>query len=113
MIDACVIRRQTGTSVDPNTGASVPTYSEVYSGKCRIMAWNVATSSPNVGQQRVDLLRSELHIPIGTTGVQVNDVAEITASRDPDLVGRRLRLDNLMHKTDATARRFPVEEVTS
>lgn len=113
MTDTCRIERQTGTAVDPNTGASVPTWEPVYVGKCRVMSWSVATTSPNVGQQRVDLLRMELHVPVSATGVAVNDVATITASRDPDLVGRRLRIDNLMHKTDETARRFPVEEVTS
>lgn len=113
MTDRCSIERTTGVQVDPMTGASEPVTETVYEGKCRVMSWAVATTSPNVGQQRVDLLRMDLHVPVSVPGVSVNDVATITGSRDPDLVGRRLRIDNLAHKTDATARRFPVEEITS
>ena len=113
MIDRCRIERTTGTTVDPETGESTPQTTVVYAGKCRVMSWAVATTSPNVGQQRTDLLRMDLHVPMSVAGVAVNDVATITASRDPDLVGKRLRIDNLAHKTDATARRFPVEEITS
>lgn len=113
MVDACVIRRQTGSTVDPNTGAEVPTYEQVYAGKCRIQFRGLATESPTSGQQRVDLLTTELQLPITVTDVHVNDVAEITASLDPDLPGRLLRVNNRMHKTHATARRLSVEEISS
>jgi hypothetical protein len=112
MVDVCRIERQTGETTD-EYGRVTPVMTLIYAGKCRVMSWAVATTSPNVGQQRVDLLRMDLHVPTSVAGVEVNDVATITSSRDPDLVGRRLRVDNLAHKTDATARRFPVEEVTS
>jgi hypothetical protein len=45
---------------------------------------------------------------------EVGDVVTITAAgRDQDLVGRVLRIRDLMTKTDSTARRVQVEEITS
>lgn len=113
MVDSCVIRRQTGSTVDPNTGAEVPTYEQVYAGKCRVQFRGLATESPTSGQQRVDLLTTELQLPITVTDIAVNDVVEMVTSIDPDLPGRRLRINNRMHKTHATARRLSVEEITS
>lgn len=113
MVDSCVIRRQTGEEIDPDTGKVTPTYADVYTGKCRLQFRGLATESPTSGQQRVDLLTAELQLPIATVDVEVNDVAEITESLDPDLPGRVFRINNLMHKTHATARRLSVEEVTS
>lgn len=112
MVDSCVIRRQTGESTDAD-GNVTPAYVTIYTGKCRVMSRAVATSSPNSGQQRVDLLTLEVHIPVSVTAADVNDDVEITASRDADLVGKHFRVDNLSHKTDLTARRLPVEERTS
>lgn len=114
MIDACVIRRKTGETTNPNTGAVVPVYGlEVYSGKCRVQTRNIATQSSTVGQQRVDLFTSELQIPIAVVDVEVNDVVEITESFDPDLVGRTMRVTNLAYGTHKTARRLPLQEITS
>lgn len=114
MIDTCLIERATGTSVDPY-GNEVTTYEPVYEGKCRVMSWNVATTSPDVGQQRIDLLRFYVHVPVSVTGVKVNDRVTMTASRDPELTepDRTFRVENLAHKTDQTARRLPVEEIVS
>lgn len=119
MVDACVIRRQVGTTTDPDTGAVTPSYEDVYSGKCRVQSRNLSARSPNSGQQRVDLYAVELQLPITVTGVAVNDVAEITVSLDPELptpradgTPRLFRVNNLFHKTHATSRRLSVEEVT-
>ena len=114
MIDACVIERATGTSVD-EYGNEVTTYETVYEGKCRVMSWAVATTSPDVGQQRMDLLRFYVHVPVSATGVRVNDRVHVTSSRDPELteIDRFFRVENLAHKTDQTARRLPVEEIVS
>lgn len=113
MADSCTIRRQTGAQIDPDTGAEVPEYDDIYEGKCRVQSRNLAGSSPNAGQQRVDLFSLELHVPVAATGVAVNDVAEVIASVDADLIGRFFRLSGPAHKTYLTARRLPIEEVTS
>lgn len=114
MVDTCVIRRKVGPTVDPDTGAEVPIYTEVYSGKCRVQSRNFATESPNAAGQRVDLYHLEVQVPMSVVGVAVNDEVEITSSvHDPDLVGRRMRVQNLFHASHKTARRLQVEEVTS
>ena len=113
MVDTCTIRHQTGVTVNPDTGASEPTYTVVYTGKCRVQSRNLGTESPNAGQQRVDIYATELQLPISVTGVAVNDLVEITDSLDPDLIGRTLRVNNLFYKTHATSRRLPLEEVVS
>lgn len=118
MVDACAIQRVTGTTLDPDTGAETPTYMPVYAGRCRFQSRNLTGASPQAGQQRVDLYVLELQIPATVTGVAVNDVVTVTASVDPELVAPRadgtprlFRVANLMHKTHATARRLPLEEV--
>lgn len=114
MIDACIIDRQTGETTD-DYGNVTPTYETVYEGKCRIMSWAVVTTSPDVGQQRVDLLRFFVHVPVSARGIRVSDRVTMTSSRDPELLeeGRNFRIENLAHKTDQTARRLPVEEIVS
>lgn len=112
MTDTCVIKRQTDETED-DYGRVTPIYTTLYAGKCRVQAFQVATSSPDSGQTRVDLLSMYVHVPIAVTTVEVNDLVDITASRDPDLPGVKFRVDNRMHKTDGTARRIPVEERTS
>lgn len=112
MVDTCTIKRQTGEVID-EAGEGTPTYTTVYTGKCRVQARNLASESPNVGQQRVDIYTTELQLPIAVTDVAVNDVVEITASLDPMLAGRSMRVNNLMYGTHKTMRRLSVEEPTS
>lgn len=112
MVDTCTIRRQT-SETRSNTGEVTPIYSTtVYEGKCRLQLRGPTGQSPNVGEQRVDILVGELQLPISVVGLAVDDRVDIVTSLDPDLAGRVFRVADLMHKTHATARRIPVEEVT-
>ena len=112
MVDTCTIRRQTGETRDAS-GAVTPVYgTTVYTGKCRLQLRGLASQSPDVGEQRIDILRGELQLPISVTGVAVDDQVTFDSSLDPALGGRVFRVADLMHKTHATARRLPVEEVT-
>ena len=116
MIDACTITRVTGHTTDPDTGVQTPTTAEVYSGVCRVQSPGVTASArtADAGEAYVLLLRMELQLPNSATGIAVGDVATITASaNDADLVGRVFRVRELAHKSEATARRIGVEEVTS
>jgi hypothetical protein len=36
MVDACTIQRVTGTTTNDTTGVVTPTYTTIYSGKCRM-----------------------------------------------------------------------------
>lgn len=52
-----------------------------------------------------------VHFPYGTPGLRAGDVAEVTESANPLLVGRRLRLVSPQsEKTHATACRWNVKE---
>lgn len=115
MVDACIVDRVTGSTVDPDTGAEVPTYTTVYDGPCRVQSRNTATTSPNTGEQRVDLLTLEVQLPVdASAGLAVSDRVRITSSvHDPDLPSRTFRVENLAHKSHATSRRVSVEERTS
>lgn len=114
MVDECVIRRDGGTSYDPDTGYPTENSSEVYAGKCRVQQQTASAGARDVGEAAVLLLRLEVQVPMSVVGVQADDVVEVTASQhDPDLVGRRFRVRDLFHKTHATSRRLGVEEVTS
>ena len=120
MTDRFDIMRPTGAmSVDPETGASVPGQTRVAQtiGKVQTaggMASQVVTASgdsSNIGGN-VPTWTLYVHFPVSLTGLRVKDVAVCTASSDPDLVGKRLRLVNMQsEKTHATARRWNVQEI--
>lgn len=116
MVDTCVIRRRTGETTDPNTGQTTPTYSTVHTGKCRVKMTTTLSVNPSqdreTGQQSITVTQMLLQVPFSVTGIQVEDEVEITASLDPDLVGRKLRVDGPFGQTHATMRRYLVEEVT-
>lgn len=120
MTDRFDIMRPTGAmSVDPETGASVPGQTMVAqtvgkvqtSGGIASQVVSASGDSSNVGGN-VPTWSLYVHFPVSMTGLRVKDVAVCTASRDPDLVGKRLRLVNMQsEKTHATARRWNVQEI--
>lgn len=114
MVDACAIERKTGETTNTTTGVVTPTYSTIYTGKCRIQQPSgVHARVEDVGEQYDRLLRVEVQLPMSLSGLQVGDRITITASiRDADLPGRHLLIKDLAHKTDATARRVRAEEIT-
>ncbi|HEX5995676.1 MAG TPA: DUF6093 family protein [Jiangellales bacterium] len=114
MVDSATIRRQTGTVTDPNTGVITPTYTTVYSGKCRVQQRSEASASPTeAGDARVLMLRTELQLPMSATGFRVGDeVVDVVSAHDPDLTGREFTVRDLAHGTHKTARRLGVVERT-
>lgn len=113
MVDACTITRVAGRSTDTTTGAVTLTTSTLYTGKCRVQQLQAQVSTEDVGEDQVLLLRLEVQLPMGVTGLQVGDRITVTASaHDADLVGRVFRVHDLAHKTHATARRVQCLEVT-
>jgi hypothetical protein len=113
MVDACTVRRRTGTATDPDTGATTPTYASLYAGKCRVQQATAQAQQTEAGQDYLLLLRLEVQLPMSVTGLQVGDEVTITASaHDADLPGRVFTVRDLAHKTHATARRVQVIEKT-
>lgn len=115
MVDACVIERLAGQTFDETSGTYVDTWSEVYAGKCRVQAQDVLrVPEEQAGEQLYVLRRATLSVPMSVTDVRVDDRVTVTASAlDPDLANRVYRVTDLAHKTYLTARRLPIEEVTS
>lgn len=111
MVDTCTIRRVTGESMNATTLAMTPTYSTVYTGRCRVQLRDAQAANPDAGEHGFVVGRTIVQVPVSATGVQINDEVVLSASVDADLVGRVLRVRGLFHKTHASARRLECEEV--
>lgn len=114
MVDTCIIHRITGTTTDPDTGQVTDTVQVVYEGKCRVQERggyprDIATS---VDQPQLAVAR-ELQLPVlGSENVRAGDRVTFTSSaHDPGLVGVVAWLRGEPAKTEATARRFHMEEI--
>lgn len=116
MVDACEIRRRTGTTVDDNTGEESATFADLYAGKCRVQQSAVSGSAQeqSPGEDYQLLLRLEVQLPLSVTGLLVDDQVTITAAaHDPDLVGQVFVIRDLFAKTHPTSRRVGVSRRTS
>ena len=111
MVDSCVIRARTGRATDPVTGEVADTYGDpVYSGKCRMQSRDALARTTEVGPVLVEVMRREVHIPVGTgSGVAVGHVVDYTSTRNPVLNGTYRVTDLGPDKTHGTARRLVVE----
>lgn len=114
MIDVCTIRRETGQATDPN-GFVTPIWTTIYSGPCRVQQMATEAREETPGQARVLLVRRELQLPVDSSGnVHADDVATIDSCvHDADLVDRVFVIRGEAAKTEATARRLGIDEVTS
>lgn len=115
MLDAVVIKHKTGDSTDPDTGVVTPAYSTVYTGKAKVQQGGVPAGQPkDLGEASVQITHLQLHVPVSVTGVQVDDIATVTASTlDADLVGREFTIRSVAHKSFLTARRMDIQEIES
>lgn len=115
MLDACTVTRLSGSAADPETGALTPTYSTIYSGKCKVQQSAPASGPTVVGEAEVFIGQLQLHLPVttATAAVAPGDLVTMTTCvLDPSLVGKTSKLRGPAHKSFATARRFPMVEVS-
>lgn len=114
MVDTCTVRRVIGEVTERGTGVVTRTHLDPnpYAGPCRVQQHQATADRQDAGEDQVLMLRLELQLPISVTGLQVADEVTITASRDPDLVGRVFLIHDLAHKTDASSRRVQCVERT-
>lgn len=110
MVDTCTIRRVTGEAMNATTLVMEPTYSTVYTGRCRVQLNDGAPMRPDAGEHRGTLMRTVVQIPVTVTAVRVDDIVTISLSEDSDLPGRTFRVAAMFHKTHASARRLECEE---
>jgi hypothetical protein len=113
MVDDCVIRREASEATDDFSGTITPTYTTLYTGKCRLQQVLPHATRFDAGEDSVLLQPLVLSVPIAATGIEPGDVATVTASQDADLIGRTFLVKVIIHKTYLTARRLGVEERTA
>ena len=114
MVDTGRVRRKTGESTDSDTGVITPTYSVIYAGPCKVQQRAAIARPEVIGEAGVFVSRLELHVPVSVTGIQSDDLFDLTAAaHDQDLLGRVWHVRELAHKTFASARRYSMVEVTS
>lgn len=115
MADACTVTRVTGTDTNPETGVVIETTTTVYTGPCRVqeLLAFARESSPTPADPALMRYRT-LQLPVSTSeGILRGDDVTITAcENDPELVGKAMRVRDPSAKSEATARRIGIEEVT-
>jgi hypothetical protein len=115
MVDACTIVRVTATDTDRLTGERTQTTTPVYAGPCRLQEIFGFSRDTQPSPDQSQLARYRvLQLPVASSeGVRVGDLVTMTACvHDPDMVGARLIVRDQSGKTEATARRVGVEEIT-
>lgn len=114
MVDSCTVSGGSAPVFNEET-LEYETVAEVtYEGPCRIRFANAAVQDVEAAGQLLIAQRATLSLPIATSGdVAEGHVVTITACQnDPALLGRTFRVEGGHHQTFATARRFPIVEVT-
>ena len=113
MTDACTIVRSTGPpTFDSGTGRTTPAATtSVYSGKCRFKPATSVDRQLEIGETAVYRWRWVISVPYGTA-VELNDVITCTASQDPTLPGRTMRVREVERGTHITAHRLHAEELS-
>jgi hypothetical protein len=111
MTDTCVIKRKSGEST--SGGVITPTHATLYTGKCRVQSRAATRQGQDAAEAYVIVERHEVQLPMSVTGLREGDQIAITASGDPDLVGRVFTVRDVLRKTHLTARRVTVLEITS
>ncbi len=99
--DACVVTRPgTGEgTVDDHGTWHPPTPVEIYAGGCRCQARPTDDTVVVVGQQVVTLHRYYIGIRADADQVLVDDIVEMTDSRDQPLLGRNLIVRSVHYDT--------------
>lgn len=116
--DTYTVFRKTGAKItDPVTLEETDEYAPVRSGVKGKLKQGLGRGADAEIPGIVAVVSSlEWHTPISTLGVRVDDEIECTAVDasvgDPTMVGVRVRITAPFLMSKATARRFPVEEVS-
>lgn len=116
MRDTCTITRSTTATTDTATGIVTRTPETVYEGRCRVQRTPVGGdgSEDQVAAADVLMLSTQLHLPVSTSlDVRAGDVVTVTAAvNDLDLIGRVYTVTGEAAKSEASARRLFLQEVT-
>lgn len=89
----CLIKRTTGTVLNPTTLVLTPTYVTQYSGPCLIRPASV--SAVNSGQRQVELKFYYVDVSYDETDPLPDDLVDISASPDAFFVGKQFVVRNI------------------
>jgi hypothetical protein len=113
-IDTCTVERRGAPVTNDLDGTVTYPMTPIYSGPCRVQQAAAPWAGPaTVGQAGIGLSALQLDLPVvGSEGVTKDDVVTVTACvNDADLVGRTFTVQGAHHKSFATARRLPLQEI--
>lgn len=114
MHDMCTIVDPEGSQVwNPATLQYDITPTTMYTGKCRVRRQGAQASQGEQAGQLFVQQEVVLSLPFSeptSADVGKDHVVTVTTATDPDLVGVKFRVVSAPHQSDATARRFQVEE---
>lgn len=112
LLDECTITRLGDPVFDPNTGLYTRPTVQVYSGACNLTPYRgVGALAEMLGGEPLDTRNYLLSIEWDAAEVIEEDIASITASEDPLLIGRTFRVLHPEAESFQTARRLVVESI--
>lgn len=114
LVDACRVERVASTDSNPLTGDVTTLWSTVYVGACRVQAAAATWAGPaTIAEAQLNLAALQLQLPVvGSEDIRVDDRVTITASpNDVEMVGRVFHVVGTSHKTHATTRKLPLQEI--
>lgn len=112
MIDSVTITRNGARTYNPATQTYTTTTTTIYTGPCRIVVWR--GNEEKAAEAEVNVFRYHLDLPFTPTTpvIQRRDIATITASNNPWMVGKVMVITEPEIDTTATALRV-IGEVVS
>lgn len=106
LTDTCTIRQSGTVAFDADAGEDTETTgATVYTGCCRVRPTG-GDRLAVIGDAPRYLRLFDVTIPWDTVGVTVDDVVTITASNDPHMVDRVLRVTDVLGGSDTAHRRL-------
>ena len=112
--DACTVTRKGAAEpvFNENTGQyENPDPDTIYTGACRIAPLSMQDRAVLFGERAVDLVTYQGTFPYDAPLFEKDDVVEVTASADDQLVGRALEIHSFDVKSLQTKRRVVLQEV--
>lgn len=113
MADTCVITTSPAVTFNATTGVESNTAgSSVYAGKCRVRPSafpQLANAGEGVQTQRL----YDVWLPYDIVDVDLDHIVTVTASDDPYLVGRDLRVTDVQGGSDGPYRKLQAQDTLS
>jgi hypothetical protein len=112
MTATCTITRTTGDGTTGPDGTWTPgTTSSVYDGPCRVTALQRPERLLVVGEDAVRERRYDVAVRYDTNEVHVDDVLQVTKSKDAGLVGLQFRVVDVRYDSEQWERILGCEEI--